>query len=58
MTVQELINKLSEIPEGLRQIPVEVETETEGGSVESIRVKTGNGKIWWEADHVVISAQY
>ena len=59
MTVQELIDKLNELPEELRRtVKVRVETENEGGEPNEIRAEVGESKIWWQADRIIISARY
>lgn len=58
MTVQELIDKLTELPEPLRALPVWIETESEGADVKEITAKIGESKIWWQADRIVLSGRY
>jgi hypothetical protein len=61
MTVQELIDKLNELPENLRNIPVRIATENEDGDLTEVIANIpsiGGSKIWWMADHVTLSARY
>jgi len=58
MTVQELIDKLGELPEDQRNIPVRVETETEGAELTDVRVSTGGNKIWWQPDSITLSSRW
>ena len=59
MTVKELIAKLDELPEALKDVPVLIESD-EGGRSEltSVRAQIDNAKIWWEPDAVVLSTTY
>lgn len=58
MTVRELMERLQEIPPELRDVAVQLETESEGGELRGIRARTGDGKIWWMASHIVLSTEY
>ncbi len=57
MTVQQLIDKLSELPQELRGIRVLVETEDGQASLIEVSARTGNDRYWWQADHVILSGR-
>jgi hypothetical protein len=56
MTVQELIDKLSELPEDLRGLPVRIETENEGDDLTEVSAR--RSKVWWQADHITLLSRY
>jgi hypothetical protein len=58
MTVLELIDKLAELPEECRNLPVEISTETEGGDIQSVTAQTGANKIWWMPDRIKLDTRY
>ena len=57
MTVQELITKLSEIPEELRSTPVWVETEEVSGELTEVTAESG-GATWFLPTRIRLSARY
>ena len=59
MTVQELIDQLTELPEQYRALPVIVDTEDGGGEAKNVRAcLSGLAGKWWEADQIIISSVY
>ena len=58
MTVRELIAKLSELPEHLKDLPLLVERDERGkDELQTVRVQVGQAKIWWEPDAIVLSSE-
>lgn len=59
MTVQELIDKLDEIPEAKRQIiVVRLETENEIADLTDLTARCGGSRMWWDVDHIILSGRY